>query len=190
MRLGTRNRLLTKRDSQSFEWLYLDTYIDAFIEDPEGQRNFSNLYNDVRWQPLPWLGVDLETQFPIVNGGSGFNEFNTQPAFHAHRQLRVFPRLPLAERPSGADRFQPLRFPVLHPAERKLGRRHAPHRSSSTTARSNTSNTRSTAISETGWPAWASAIADNRLQDEYGVVFSLTLKDFPSVSLPFEIDAQ
>ena len=31
---------------------------------------------------------------------------------------------------------------------------------------------------------------DNRLEKEYGLVFSLTLKDFPSVSLPFEIDAQ
>jgi hypothetical protein len=31
---------------------------------------------------------------------------------------------------------------------------------------------------------------DNRLEQEYGLVFSLTLKDFPSVSLPFELDAQ
>jgi hypothetical protein len=31
---------------------------------------------------------------------------------------------------------------------------------------------------------------DNRLEEEYGVVFSLTLKDFPSVSLPFGIDAE
>jgi hypothetical protein len=30
---------------------------------------------------------------------------------------------------------------------------------------------------------------DNRLEKEYGIVFSLTLKDFPSVSLPFTIDA-
>jgi hypothetical protein len=31
---------------------------------------------------------------------------------------------------------------------------------------------------------------DNRFEQEYGLVFSLTLKDFPSVSLPFELDAQ
>ena len=31
---------------------------------------------------------------------------------------------------------------------------------------------------------------DNRLEDEYGLVFSLTLKDFPSVTLPFEIDGE
>ena len=31
---------------------------------------------------------------------------------------------------------------------------------------------------------------DNRLQDEFGVIFSFTLKDFPSASLPFKLDAQ
>ena len=31
---------------------------------------------------------------------------------------------------------------------------------------------------------------DNRLATEYGVIFSLTLKDFPSVSLPLEMDGQ
>ena len=34
------------------------------------------------------------------------------------------------------------------------------------------------------------SMRDNRREEEYGLVFSLTLKDFPSVSLPFEIDAE
>ena len=29
---------------------------------------------------------------------------------------------------------------------------------------------------------------DNRLKNEYGLMFSLTLKDFPSVSLPFNLE--
>ena len=33
------------------------------------------------------------------------------------------------------------------------------------------------------------SMRDNRLENEYGLVFSLTLKDFPSVSLPFDIGA-
>jgi hypothetical protein len=40
---------------------------------------------------------------------------------------------------------------------------------------------------------WVAAMGmsarDNRFEEEYGVVFTLTLKDFPSVSLPFDIDA-
>ncbi|NJR43077.1 MAG: hypothetical protein HC767_10870 [Akkermansiaceae bacterium] len=81
VRLGTRNRLLTKRDSQSYEWLYLETYMDAFINDPEGARTVSNLYNDMRWQPLPWLSVDVNTQYPIAGNGSGFNEFSGKVRF-------------------------------------------------------------------------------------------------------------
>ena len=88
LRFGARNRLLTKRDGQSFEWLYLDTYIDAFIEDPEGERNFSNLYNDVRWQPLPWLGRRIvETQFPIARRRLGFQRVRHPPAFPADRRF-------------------------------------------------------------------------------------------------------
>ena len=31
---------------------------------------------------------------------------------------------------------------------------------------------------------------DNRFEDEFGVIFSLSLKDFPSASLPFRLDAE
>ena len=33
-------------------------------------------------------------------------------------------------------------------------------------------------------------VRDSRLKDEYGLVFFLTLKDFPSVSLPFEYSGE
>ncbi len=83
LRLGTRNRLLTKRDGQSFEWLFLDTYIDAYLDDQHQDidSNFSNLYNDLRWNPLPWMGLNVQTQFPIGDGGSGFTEFATSVIF-------------------------------------------------------------------------------------------------------------
>jgi hypothetical protein len=31
---------------------------------------------------------------------------------------------------------------------------------------------------------------DNRFEDEFSVIFSLTLKDFPTASLPFKLDAE
>ena len=41
---------------------------------------------------------------------------------------------------------------------------------------------------------WVAALGftarDNRLDNEYGVVLSFTLKDFPSASLPLKMDAQ
>ncbi len=87
VRLGTRNRLLTRRDKGAFEWLFMDTYIDGFIEDPEEQRDLSNLYNEIRWQPLPWLSAGLETQFPLDQLRFGLQRIQHEPEFHAHRRI-------------------------------------------------------------------------------------------------------
>jgi len=73
-RLGVRNQLFTQRDGASYQWLTVDTFIDYFAQDPEFDRTFSNLYNEINWQPLPWVEVNLETQFPIIGTGSGFTE--------------------------------------------------------------------------------------------------------------------
>lgn len=189
LRFGARNRLMTKRDGQTFEWLYLDTYMDAFVEDPEGKRNFSNLYNDVRWQPVPWMNVDLETQFPIADGGSGFSEFNSR--------MRFFP----------TDRFEfsvGYRWLSGHPV---LQDSSLVHLSSYTRLTENWGVGTSHALElddgtleyqqyslhhDLGnWVAGIGVTArDNRIKNEYGLMFSLTLKDFPAVSLPFQLDAQ
>jgi LPS-assembly protein len=189
MRFGARNRLLSKRDGQSFEWLYLDTYLDAFIEDPEGQRNFSNLYNDVRWQPLPWLGVDLETQFPIADGGSGFSEFNTRLHFmptdnfdfsFGYRLLDGHPVL------NDSSRFDLQSYTRLN-ENWGIGMRHVLELDDGTLE-----HQQYTVHRDLGnWVAGLGlSFRDNRLEEEYGLVFSLTLKDFSMVSLPFEIDAE
>ncbi len=189
LRLGTRNHLLTQRDSQSFEWLYLDTYIDAFIQDPEGKRNYSNLYNDVRWQPLPWLGLDLETQFPMASGGSGFNEFASILRFMptngfefslGYRTLNGHPVL------VDSDRFDVRTYSRIN-EDWGFGSRHTVELDDNTLELE-----QYTVFRDLG--NWVAGMGlthrDNRLANEYGVVFSLTLKDFPSVSLPLEMDGQ
>lgn len=187
IRLGARNRLLTRRDQQSFEWLFLDTYIDAFIKDPEGTRNFSNLYNDLSWQPLPWMGLDVETQFPITSGGSGFSEFTSR--------LRLMP----TENFEFSFGYRVLNgHPVLVDSDRVdletylrinenwgVGTRHVLELDDKTLEFEQYTLHRDLG----NWVAGMGLMhRDNRLQQEYGVMFSLTLKDFPSVSLPFEID--
>ena len=189
MRLGTRNRLLTKRDEQSFEWLYLDTYMDAFIKDPEGQRDFSNLYNDVRWQPLPWMGVDLETQFPIADGGSGFSEFNTRLHFlptenfefsFGYRWLSGHPFL------VDSSRFDLQSYTRLT-ENWGVGMHHVLELDDGTLELQQYTLHRDLG----NWVAGMGlSFRDNRQEQEYGMVLSLTLKDFPSVSLPFDISAQ
>ena len=189
LRFGARNRLLTKRDGQSFEWLYLETYFDAFIEDPEGQRDYSNLYNNARWQPVPWMNVDLETQFPIAAGGSGFSELNTRMRFlpsdrfefsFDYRWLNGHPVLPDSTLVS-------FRSYTRLTENWGIGTRHSMELDDGTLESQQYSLHRDLG----NWVAGMGVTArDNRLEQEYGLVFSLTLKDFPSVSLPFELDAQ
>lgn len=189
LRLGTRNRLLTKRDGQSFEWLYLDTYLDAFVEDPEGSRDFSNLYNDLRWHPVPWMSADLETQFPIADGGSGFSEFNGRMRFLptdifefslGYRWLEGHPVLPDSSKVDFRTYTRLMEnwgFGTLHSLELDDGTLEFQHY----TLHRDFGN----------WVAGMGISArNNRLKDEYGVIFSLTLKDFPSASLPFEYSGE
>ncbi len=189
VRLGARNRLLTNRDKQTYEWLYLDTYIDAFLEDPEGQRDVSNLYNDVRWQPLPWLGVDLETQFPIVNNGSGFSEIDTRVRFLptenvefslGYRMLTNHPVL------TDSNRIDLQAYTRIN-ENWGFGTRHIFEMADGTLETEQYTIHRDLG----NWvAAFGLSHEDNRLQQEYGAIFSLTLKDFPSASLPFQFNTE
>ncbi|MEP4078623.1 LPS-assembly protein LptD [Haloferula sp.] len=188
-RLGMRNHLITKRDGQNHEWLFMDTYIDAFFDDPDANRTFSNLYNDINWMPLPWIGINLETQFPVIDDGSGFSEIAARLRFmpNEHVELSIGNRF-LDNHPVLIDsnRFDArafLRlndnwgFGALQLWEMDDGvlelQQYTIHRD---------------------FNHWVAALGftarDNRLDEEYGVVLSFTLKDFPSASLPLKMDAQ
>ncbi len=189
VRMGMRNRLLTKRDHQSHEWLFMDTYIDAFVNDPEGQRNYSNLYNDVRWQPVPWMSVDLATQFPVVSGGSGFNEYNGLVRFVPTDNFEFsFGYRNLSGHPVLID-SNALDFETYTRLSENwgVGTHHIMEFDDGTLELEQYTIHRDLGN-------WVAGIGlshrDNRVEQEYGVIFSLTLKDFPSVSLPFEIDGQ
>lgn len=188
-RIGTRNRLFTRRDNQSFEWLYMDTFIDGFIDDPEGDRIFSNLYNELLWKPVPWLEVRVETQFPIITGGSGFVEFNTDFRFLptedlefsiGYRNLGNHPVL------IDSNRIETRIYNRLN-EDWGIGMQHSFELADGTLEFEQYTLHRDLG----NWVAGMGlSHRDNRLQQEYAVVFSLTLKDFPSSSLPFNIDGR
>lgn len=190
LRLGMRNRLITRRDGQSYEWLYVDTYMDAFFDDPELlNRSFSNLYNDVTWNPLPWLGVNLETQVPVFDDGSGFSEVTARLRFMPNenvefsigsRYLNNHPILLDSNRLDlrgymrlndkwgvGATQIWELDDGTLEVQQYTLHR---------------------------DFNHWVASLGfttrDNRVDNEYGVVLAFALKDFPSASLPLSLDAQ
>jgi LPS-assembly protein len=88
LRTGMRNRILTQRDGEKHTWLTMDTYFDTFFEDPEYSRTFSNLYNDVYWNPVPWLNVEVETQLPLFST-SNFTEVASSLRFMPDEDLEI-----------------------------------------------------------------------------------------------------
>jgi LPS-assembly protein len=94
LRLGLRNRFQTRRDFLTLNWLDVDTYFDVDFDNPLAQvvpatttsvsrtnpvappkELFSNVFNRVRFQPVPWLYLSVDSQIPLLD--SGFWEVNT-----------------------------------------------------------------------------------------------------------------
>jgi LPS-assembly protein len=101
VRLGLRNRLQTRRDDETLNWLELESFLDARIERPAysnamfqglpGQvgspdpGQFSNVFNRLHWAPLPWVDMQVDSQLPLLD--SGYSEFNTASNFQVHRDV-------------------------------------------------------------------------------------------------------
>ena len=186
-RLGFYNKLLTRRDGGSHAWLTMNTYLDYFMQDPEQNRTFSNLYNDIYWHPLPWMAASMEMQFPLLDGGSGFTELapgiklmpneNWEVSFN-YRLLNGHPTLEDSNRIDmrvytrlneswGFDIYQQWELDdnTLEMQQYRIHR---------------------------DFDSWIASLGvlkrDNRNRDELSVLLSFTLKDFPSINLPLTID--
>lgn len=87
VRLGIRNRLQTRRDNLTFNWFEMDTFFDINIDRPDfgsliplaDDGTFSNVFNRLRFQPVPWMSLRIDTQVPLLD--DGFTEVNTSTAF-------------------------------------------------------------------------------------------------------------
>jgi LPS-assembly protein len=88
LRVGIRNRLQTRRDSSTVNWLDVDTYFDVNFDNPLGQmippsstsvsrttplapsnETFSNVFERIRFQPVPWLYCSVDSQVPLLDKG-------------------------------------------------------------------------------------------------------------------------
>lgn len=189
IRFGTRNHLITHRDGQSHDWLFMDTYIDKYIDDPEGNRTWSNLYNDIRWQPLPWLSAELETQMPLIAGGSGFSEINSRLRFMPYEDMEVtLGYRYLNSHPVLLDSNRIEFGTYIRLSENwGVGTLHIFEMDDGTLEAQQYTLHRD-------FGNWVAGVGithhDNRFRSEFGIIFSLTLKDLPSASLPFKLDAQ
>ncbi|MCE9610585.1 MAG: hypothetical protein K8R23_10365 [Chthoniobacter sp.] len=95
VRLGVRNRLQTRRDNDTLNWFELDTFFDLNIDRPDfggysvlaDTGTFSNLFNRIRWNPLPWMSFQLESQVPLFD--TGFTEVNSSVNLMVNKSLSV-----------------------------------------------------------------------------------------------------
>ncbi len=187
LRLGVRNVFQTKRDGATHNWLQINTYFDTFFEDPEFNRDYSNLFNEILWHPVPWLKLELDSQFPVFSQEQDFVEVNSRVRYMpnnrtefsiGHRYLNSHPFF-------GDSNLLKLRFYTRLSENWGFGTYHRYEMDDNTLELQQYSVHRDLG----SWTAALGALArDNRGEEEYGLVFTLTLKDLPQVRLPLSID--
>ncbi len=79
LRVGVRNRLQTRRDDLTVSWLELETFFDVNFDNPFDKTDYSNVFNRVRFTPVPWATLVFESQVPLLD--QGFTEVNTSINF-------------------------------------------------------------------------------------------------------------
>lgn len=203
-RLGARNLLQTRRDytnqargvftaatsepTQTFTWAGLNTYVDIFQRDPEFDREVSNLYNELFFRPVPWVNFWLDAQLPIRGERGSFTELNQGVTFMAGSNLQMsLGHQYVSNSPFFRD--SSLVFSRLYTKVTEnwgFSMNHIFEMDDGTMEFQSYSVTRDLS-------SWMASIGgmvrDNRSGlSEYGLLFTLTLKDFPQASIPLDID--
>jgi hypothetical protein len=203
-RVGMRNLLQTKRDYQSAEngtfreateqavqtytWAGLNTYADLFFEDPEFDRNISNVYNELFWRPVPWISLWADTQLPIGGGDDNFTEANYGFTWLPTKRLSLtLGQQFMNEHPLFQD--SSLVFSRIYTRVNEnwgFSMNHVYEMDDSTLEFQSYSVHRDLS----SWSASIGAmVRDNRNGvSDFGLLFSLTLKDFPQVTVPLDMD--
>lgn len=214
VRLGVRNRLQTRRDNLTFNWLEWNSFVDVNIDRPEFEKSFiatprdpdrnqhfnkkqansnlvadpgtfSNVYNNIKWSPVPWAALNIESQLPLLD--EGFSEFNTSLNFLPTSNLRlIVSHRYLSSNPYFGDSNQ-LTVGGYYRLNDNWGigaretyefetsvlkeQRYELHRDLSS------------------WVATLGVvIGNNGTVNDYGMALTFTLKDLPQLRLPFNLD--
>ena len=93
IQVGARNRLETKRDNTTLDWFSLNTFLDINAKEPTfatgsfHQGIVSNLHNQMVFTPLPWIALTLNAQTPL--NSHGFNQIYSGVSYLASPDLRL-----------------------------------------------------------------------------------------------------
>jgi LPS-assembly protein len=184
-RLGVRNRLETRRDDRTITWFELDTFFDVNFDNPYDRTDYSNFFNNIRFTPLPWMSITVNSQVPAFS--KGFTEVDTVASVQPLANLQVsFAHRYLNNNPFFQDSSLFLvggyyriddnwGVGVQEQYEAATGlleqQRYSIYRDLSS------------------WVAsFGGVIRDNKGVKEYGVIFTLTLKAFPKFGFDLNFD--
>ena len=203
-RVGLKNYLQTKRDytaenngrfsaanddpTQTYTFAGMNTYVDLFTKDPEFDRSISNLYNELFFRPVPWINLWMDMQLPIVSEKGNFTELNQGVTFMPSNSLSfTIGQQFINDNPFFQD--SNLFFSRIYARITDnwgLSMNHVFEADDGTMEFQSYSITRNL----TSWVASLGAMQrDNRNgQSEIGLLFTLTLKDFPNLTVPLDID--
>lgn len=184
-RAGVRNRLETRRDDQTVTWFELDTFLDVNFDNPYDRSNYSNLFNNLRFAPLPWVGFNVDSQIPAFD--KGFTEVNTALAFQptANIQINVSHRF-LNENP-----FFDSSSLIGVSAYCRLNDNWAVGVQEQYEEKTNLLEQQRYVLYRdlTNWVASLGAVIRNNAgKKEYGVLFTFTLKAFPKFGFNLSFD--
>ena len=184
-RVGVRNRLETRRDDATMTWFELDTFFDVNFDNPYDRTNYSNFFNNIRFTPLPWVSLSVNSQVPAFS--KGFTEVNTiasvQPL--ANLQLNVGHRY-LNDNPFFLNSSLFLVGGYYRINDNwGFGAQEQYEATTSTLEEQRYSIYRDLS----SWVAsLGGVIRDNNGVKEYGILFTITLKAFPKLGFDLNFD--
>ena len=193
IRLGVRNRLQTRRDNDTLNWFELDTFFDVNIDRPNfgglgvlaDTGTFSNLFNRLRWTPLPWMNFQIDSQVPLFD--TGFAEVNSSVSFLVNKNASVS----LGQRYIDGNKQFPNSNLVSFGGYYRVNDNwalsfHDQYEVADSILESQVYQVHRDLSS---WVASVGlAVRDNRGVNDVSVILSFTLKDLPNIRMPFTLD--
>lgn len=200
-RFGARNRWQTRRDDRTLNWLEMDTFLDINLKDPDfpgtslEKERFSNVFYQLKFNPVPWASLGLDSQIPVFN--NGFSQVNTTLNFMPTRDMTFN----VSHRYLNGNRYfqnsSNVRFGGYYRIDDNWGfsfreqyefrdnvleiQEYAVHRDLSSWVASLGFQVRDNFRQ-------ATKNTSSRSVTDYSVILTFTLKDFPAVTLPVSYD--
>ena len=186
IRTGVRQNFLTKRNGETYQWLYLDTHFDTDLRRQGSASALSNIYNEIDWTPLPWFSLNLDTQFPLSNSGSDFTEVYLSSSITTSQNTTFTVGFQFLDNHPIISDITQLDYSIYHRLNSQwgVGLSHQWRLDQDVLTRQEYTLSRNL-------KSWIFSLQlyhrDFIVDTEWGLTFGLTLRDFPDISLPLSI---